>query len=102
MSTTRTEPERLLTIGQAAELTNYDETTIRRWIDRGLPFVAAADGKKRPRAKDIRIRASDLWRWVDGLIIIRKPAEKIAGKDKPPKLAGAGGLSAWRRGRGVD
>lgn len=99
---TRIEPDRLFTIEQAAEATNYDTETIRRWMDRGMPFVAAADGKKRPRAKDVRIRASDLWRWVEGLVISRRPLEEKNARAKVAAKGGAGGgLTAWRAARGV-
>jgi hypothetical protein len=96
------EPERLLTIAQAAEMANYDESTILDWIARGLPHVAPC-GRVRPRHADIRIKSSELWAWIDGL---RREIRPKAGGPKAsrkvgPATARPGGLSAWRRGEGV-
>lgn len=95
--------EQLLTIAEAAEAVNYDEAVILRWIARGLPHISA-EGRKRPRRKDIRIRASALWEWVRGLEYARGqppvapapiPAKRGA---KVCTLAGdLSELSAWRR-----
>lgn len=102
MSTeTKHEPERLLTIAAAAELTSYDVETIHQWLDRGLPFVAAGTGRVRPRKKDIRIRASALWQWVRDLEIVRTspaPRESVvpSRKVRPAAPVSSQGLSAWR------
>lgn len=99
--TTR-EPERLLTIDQAAELASYDADTILAWIARGLPHIAPG-GRARPRHADIRIKASALWAWIDGLTLQRKPApaEKGRGPAKVKTAAKSGSLSAWRQVKGV-
>ena len=97
----RIEPERLLTIADAAELTSYDESVIHQWLDRGLTFIAAGTGRVRPRKKDIRIRASVLWQWVRDLEITRPSPtlrESIAParKTRVATPISSQGLSAWR------
>jgi hypothetical protein len=87
--------ERLLTIEAAAELTAFDPSVIVGWMERGMPYVPAKDGRVRPRLKDRRIRASDLWAWIDR-ITIRK-VEPVAGA---VPSAASGGLSAWRERKG--
>jgi hypothetical protein len=93
-------PERMLTIAEAAGLTSYDEKVILDWLARGLPFVAAGSGRLRPRRKDVRIRASALWTWVEQLEMRRTPAPEPApagkGRKGRPTPAPTGGLSAWR------
>lgn len=96
---TKSEPERLLTIEQVAELTGYTVDTIDQWRARGLPFIAAGVGRRRPRRKDVRIRASSLWEWIGGLEVTRRPPEgKPARRGRAPKLVTvpAADLSAWR------
>lgn len=95
----KAESERLLTIEQAAALVNYDEATVLRWLAQGLKHCAGAPGRKRPRRKDVRIKASDLWSWVESISIVR--TEAMPKTPARPKVAagtgGAGGLSAWRK-----
>lgn len=97
---TRPAVERLLTIAEAAELTSYEDKVILDWIGRGLPFVAGGVGRRRPRRKDIRIRASALWEWVRALEVVRTEGLSAGASPKRAKprasVAVAGGLSAWR------
>jgi hypothetical protein len=96
-----TEPERLLTIEQAAERTGYPPATINEWRARGLPYIAAGAGRARPRLKDIRIRASALWEWVQQLEIKRMASPAKAPRRTPKLAAGAvAGLGAWRERKG--
>lgn len=97
-----TPPEQLLTIPEAAEVVNFDESVILRWIARGLPHVAA-EGRRRPRRKDIRIRSSALWDWVRGLEVARdQPPPASAPAPRPRRsvpVRPGYDLSAWRRVR---
>lgn len=88
------ERERLLTIEQAAELTAFEPEVIVGWMERGLPYVAARGGRIRPRLKDRRIRASDLWAWVEGLTVRKIEKAGVSA------AAASGGLSAWRERKG--
>src|SRR4051812_48878470 len=103
MTSANRAPERLLTIAQAAEEVNYDEGTILAWIARGLPHVAPG-GRARPRHADIRIKASALWAWIDGLTLERRPAPAAKGRGPAAKVkpaAKSGSLSAWRQVKGA-
>jgi hypothetical protein len=96
------EPERLLTIAQAAELATCDDDAILQWIARGLPHIALG-GRARPRHSDIRIKASALWAWIDSLTLQRRPApaEKGRGPAKARPAAKGGSLAAWRQLKGA-
>jgi hypothetical protein len=100
---TKIEPERLLTIQQAAEITSYDEATILRWLSQGLRHCTGDPGRMRPRRKNVRIKASDLWSFVDSITIARSaPAPKVSDSKRklPANPGGAGGLSTWRQPKG--
>lgn len=86
-----TEPERFFTIDQICEMFNYHPAIILVWLERGLPHVVPG-GTKRPRHKDIRIRASALRDWIKGLEVVRTPA--VAAGPRPG--ARPRRLSAWR------
>jgi excisionase family DNA binding protein len=93
---TSPDPARLLTIEEAAALANYPASTIRRWIERGLPHIAPG-WQTRPRRKDIRIRASALENWLRGLEVARSPRDGKSPVGTPGKRPGSSQcLSAWR------
>lgn len=89
------EPERFLTIDQICELFGYPPATILAWFRRGLPHVVPG-GTKRPRVKDIRVRASVLDAWVRGLEVVHTPPPGRAPAAVPRPAARPRRLSAWR------
>ena len=89
------EPERLLTIAQAAEITSYSEAVILDWLRTGLRHCTGKPGRTRIYQKEVRIRLSDLWLWVDQLSVSRATAtEQPIAKHR--KSASGGRLRAWR------
>lgn len=51
------EPADLLTVAEAADIARVHTATIRRWIAAGLPAL-------RPGGRIVRIRRTDLDKWV--------------------------------------
>lgn len=101
------EPERLLTIAAAAELTSYPEAVIVGWLHSGLRYCTGAPGRQRIWQKHVRIRATDLWAWIDQLSVTRRAAaameKPVKSRRAPARTDDAGpsaGLSAWREQRG--
>jgi hypothetical protein len=99
------EPERFLTIGQAAELVGYDEATVLGWARNGLPTINPNPDGRRCRREKLRVRRSALLDFVRGLEVVRAPkAEPDAAAAPKARAKGAArtlGLSAWREGRGA-
>lgn len=93
------EPERYLTVDEAAELVSYPESVILDWMARGLPHVVPEPGK-RTRRDRIRIRRSALQAYVNGLEVVRVPAEPDPTRPRAtaPRSGASpsAGLSAWR------
>jgi hypothetical protein len=95
--------ERLLTVADAAEITQLGEPTILRWIGEGLPHIPCASNgyMSRRGRKGIRIRESALWEWLRGMEVIRKPPPppepKGKGKQARPATSMDEKLNAWRK-----